>query len=47
MEKLNQCDALTWGGKAWELTEVGREALAQLEHVNDPASSEILADLEA
>ena len=47
VEKLNQCDALIWGGKAWELTEVGREALTQLEHVNDPASSEILADLEA
>ena len=47
VEKLNKSDALTWAGKTWELTQTGREALAQLESVDDPASAEILANLEA
>ena len=47
VEKLNKSDALTWAGKTWELTQTGREALVQLESVDDPASAEILANLEA
>ena len=47
VEKLNKSDALTWAGKSWELTQTGREALVQLESVDDPASAEILANLEA
>ena len=47
VEKLNRSDALAWAGKTWELTETGREALAQLEGVEDPASDDIRAGLEA
>lgn len=47
VEKLNLCDALTWTGKTWQLTDPGREALAQLHGVIDTASDDILAGLEA
>ena len=47
VEKLNQCDALSWEGKVWMITAVGREALDQLAGVDDPASDAIAANLNA
>jgi len=47
VEKLNQCDALSWEGKVWAITDLGREGLDQLAGVDDPASDVILATLNA
>lgn len=47
VEKLNLADALGWQGKTWAITQVGRDALASLDSVEDPASDVIAADLEA
>ncbi len=39
VERLNKSDALAWSGKTWEVTETGREALAQLDGVRDDGAS--------
>lgn len=47
VEKLNVCEALSWEGKVWMITDLGREALDQLAGVDDPASDVIAATLNA